>query len=282
MSSPLPLSVVIIAKNERSNIQRCLESLAWCSERVVVDDESTDGTREAAENLGARVVSHRFESFAAQRNWALESAELCHEWVLMLDADEVATPAFRDAVGEAIQHAQADVVGFCLCRKTMLLGKWLRYSDGFPVWIMRLVRQKRAQFADSGHGEIPVPAVFGRLEKITEPFVHYPFSKGLSDWWQRHNAYSSREAQREFVEDRPLRWGELFSRETSMRRRAQRDFARRLPFRSLARFCYHYFWKWGILEGRAGLAFSFLMATYEGMIVLKRWELVMMREGRNL
>jgi hypothetical protein len=110
------------------------------------------------------------------------------------------------------------------------------------------------------------------LERIEEPFQHYPFSKGVSHWLARHNAYSTREAEweREALPD--WRWRDLMSLDAPRRRRSLRNLARRLPLRPGLRFCHHYFWKRGFLDGRAGLAFSLLMAGYEAVIVLKRWE----------
>lgn len=275
------IAAVVIAKNERENIARCLASLSWCEDVVVIDDHSTDGTAERAAACGARVITHPFESFARQRNWALDEAAITSEWVLMLDADEVATPAFRDAVTAAISQAQEHFAGFQLCRKTMFFEHWLRYADAFPVWIMRLVRRNRARFVDSGHGEVPVPTVDGVLPRLHEPFLHYPFSKGLSDWWQRHNRYSSREAEREWNAAQPLRLFDLIGRDPATRRRALRDLARRLPCRGGLRFFYHYVWRWGFLDGRAGWEFSTMMATYERMIVQKKWELSQQSRGRR-
>ena len=97
------ITVVILTRNEADNIARCLQSLQWADELVVVDDGSTDDTVALAENNGARVIHHRFESFAKQRNWALEHGQLKNEWVLMLDADETSTPEFQAAIENARQ-----------------------------------------------------------------------------------------------------------------------------------------------------------------------------------
>ncbi len=274
------ISVVIIAKNEARNIARCLESVAWSDDVVVVDDYSKDETRPIAEALGARVLAHRFESFAAQRNWALEEGGLRHPWVLMLDADEALTPALTARLNTAVA-ADSSVAGFLLCRKTMFLGRWLRYSDGYPVWIMRLVRRGRARFVDSGHGEVPAPPVDGVLKRIHEPFLHYPFSHGLSHWLARHNVYSSREAELEAREPPQYRWRDILRGDATERRRALRNLGRRLPMRPLLRFCHHYIWNGGLCDGRAGLAYSLLMAFYEEMIVLKRWERDMEKSHGN-
>ncbi|MCU0978008.1 MAG: glycosyltransferase family 2 protein [Pirellulaceae bacterium] len=269
----MSLSVVIICRNEAVNIRRCLASVAWCDDVLVVDDFSTDETGEIASSRGARVLQHLFTSFAEQRNWALEHGGLRNEWVLMLDADEAATPAFQRDLAECVAAADEQTAAFAVCRKTMLDGRWLKYSDGFPVWIMRVIRRGRARFASSGHGEVPVPPVEGRVLRVREPIVHDPFSKGLSDWLERHNHYSSREAALELNADVPIVWSELFCSDAARRRRALRNLGRRVPCRPLLRFAWQYVWKRGFLDGRAGLTFSTLMAMYEAMIVLKRREL---------
>jgi glycosyltransferase involved in cell wall biosynthesis len=267
------VSVVVIAKNEATNIRRCLESLAGVEDVVVIDDDSSDETPIIAASLGARVIRHRFESFAVQRNWALENANLKHPWVLMLDADEALTPAAEGEMASAAAQAGPEVAGFLLCRKTIFFNRWLRHADGFPVWIMRLVRRGRARFVDAGHGEVPAPPVDGDLGKVREPFLHYPFSRGLGHWLDRHNDYSTREAEMELSTALGWTWREVLWGHGPQRRKALRNLARNLPFRPFLRFCHHYFWQWGFLDGRAGLAFSLLMAGYEGVIVLKRREM---------
>jgi glycosyltransferase involved in cell wall biosynthesis len=189
-----PLSVVILARNEAINIERCVAAVQWCNDIVVVDDGSTDGTAELASSCGARVVQHSFVNFAEQRNWAMDHAGLKHEWVLHLDADEVITDSLRLDLISRLTSPPDNVAAYRMCRKTMFQGRWMKYSDGFPVWIMRLVRRSKAKFEDCGHGEVAVPPVDGQLGTIREPFLHFAFSKGLEDWIKRHNRYSTREA----------------------------------------------------------------------------------------
>ncbi|MEL6104772.1 MAG: glycosyltransferase family 2 protein [Planctomycetota bacterium] len=266
------IAAVILAKNEAINIERCIRALNWVDRVWVVDDGSTDATAEIATNLGARVVQHGFESFAQQRNWVLAQAELNQQWVLMLDADEVATERFASEVQRKTAAANDDVVAFRTCRKTMLEGTWLKYSDSFPVWIMRLVRRGSAWFEDSGHGEVPVPEVDGLIETIQEPFIHYPFSRGMEDWWTRHVRYAGREAVREMTESTEPVLSGLFGLDSSRRRRALRTVSRRLPARGLLRLFYQYIVKRGFLDGRAGWRFCRMMACYESMISIRKLE----------
>ena len=279
ITDPLPISVVVLAKNEATSIERCLNSVAWCAERVVIDDGSTDETVALAERCGARVVSHKFTSFASQRNFALDSANLKHEWVLHLDADECGTESLRVALEAALKSATPETAAFRMCRKTMFFGRWLKYADGFPVWIMRLVRRGKSRFVDSGHGEVPVPPVDGTIATLSEPFVHYPFNRGLSDWYARHNNYATREAEYEFSARVLPTTDTAAGDDAAARRRRLRNFARRLPCRPALRFFYQYIFKWGFLDGRPGLMFCMLMAFYEQMIVYKRRELEFRARG---
>lgn len=268
-----PLSVVILARDEVINIAQCVTAVQWCDDIVVVDDASTDRTAELARSCGARVVQHSFVNFAEQRNWAMEHADLKNEWVLHLDADEVVTDSLSEELQLKLATVSGDVAAFRMCRKTMFQGRWLKYSDGFPVWIMRLVRKGRAQFEKYGHGEVAVPAVSGSLGTIREPFLHFAFSRGIEDWISRHNRYSTREAMLEFESFPRINWSELFSNDKARRRSALRTLSRRLPFRPQTRFCYQYFLKLGLLDGKDGLVFCRLMAMYEEWIVLKRREI---------
>src|SRR5712692_8440760 len=99
------LGIIVLTHNEADNLPGCLESVAGFGEIVVVDSGSDDGTQEIAKQSGARVYERSFKSFGRQRNWALQNCDLKSEWVLFLDADEVATPEFRQAVTTAIQNA---------------------------------------------------------------------------------------------------------------------------------------------------------------------------------
>lgn len=282
MNGKFPISVVIITHNEAHNIERCLLALQWCSEVVVVDDHSTDDTRELSEKCGARVLTNKFQGFAEQRNWALSDAGLQHEWVLMLDADEVVTESLENEIRETLPQVDDSIVAFRMCRKTMFGGVWLKRSDGFPVWIMRLVKKGNAQFQSQGHGEVPVPDVSGKLGVLKEPFLHYPFSRGITHWIDRHNQYATREALTELQDSKPWTVRGLFFGDAPKRRHNWRQLSRKMPGRPLMRFLYQYLWKGGILEGKSGLTFSCLMAVYEWFIVLKKWEYRLERAGKKL
>jgi glycosyltransferase involved in cell wall biosynthesis len=267
---PEPLSIIILTHNEADNLPRCLESIADFGELVVVDSGSTDGTQQIAKNAGARVYDHAFEGFGRQRNWALGNCDSKSQWVLFLDADEVATPEFRAAVESAIRDASESMAGFYCCWKMMLDRRWLRRSDSFPKWQLRIVRRGRADFIDSGHGQ-KEGRVDGELGYIREPYLHYALSKGWEAWWAKHNQYSSEEAA-----DRLSRGAaapELFSKDSSRRNRALKPILSNIPGWPLLRFLYMYVLKGGFLEGREGFAYCASMGWYEHLIRVKMRQL---------
>jgi glycosyltransferase involved in cell wall biosynthesis len=264
------LSVVILTHNESENLPRCLESIAGLGEIVVVDSGSTDGTQEIARRAGARVYEHAFEGFGRQRNWAIENCEPKRPWILFLDADEVATPEFRSAIEIATQAAADSVAGFYCCWKMMLESRWLRRSDSFPKWQLRIIRRGRADFIDTGHGQ-KEGRIDGELSYIREPYLHYALSKGWEAWWAKHNQYADEEAADRMSRDASL--PELFSKDSSRRNRALKPILSRIPGWPLMRFLHMYVFKGGFLEGREGFAYSASMGWYEHLIRAKMRQL---------
>jgi glycosyltransferase involved in cell wall biosynthesis len=266
-------STLILANNEAENLPRCLGALAGCDDIVVVDDYSTDTTREVAERLGARVVQRRFDTFAGQRNWALDTVPFEHEWVLHLDADEVVTPALLAEIERTIEHTP--YLAFRIPSKMMFLGRWLRHAATYPAYQVRLGRNPGLRFVQVGHGqrEDLEPARIGTLR---EPYLHHAFSKGLEKWFAKHNRYSTQEAEeaiRHLREGRPDWWGPVALGDPVRRRRALKELSFRLPCRPSLRFLYMYVLRRGFLDGVPGLLYCRMLAAYERMIVWKMREI---------
>jgi len=267
---PESLAIIILTQNEADNLPRCLESVITFGELIVVDSGSDDGTQEIAKKAGVRIYERSFESFARQRNWALENCDLQRPWVLFLDADEVATPEFRRAVADAIENAGGSIAGFYCSWKMMLGQRWLRRSDSFPKWQLRIVRRGRADFIDSGHGQ-KEGKVDGELGYVREPYLHYALSKGWESWWAKHNQYSDEEAADRWSRSASFR--ELFSKDASRRNRALKPILSRIPGWPILRFLHMYVLKGGFLEGREGFAYCASMGWYEHLIRAKMREL---------
>jgi glycosyltransferase involved in cell wall biosynthesis len=264
MPARIPISVVVLAHNEAANLPRCLQALHECAEVVVVDDGSTDDSPRIAVDGGARVGVHSFISFADQRNWAMESAALRHDWVLHLDADEIMTQAGLEEIRRRLPVLDVHAVGF-IARKVMLGQKWLRFSADYPVFVPRLLHRAGLRYAMRGHGEVlaeePSEKVF-----FDEPMLHYTFSKGWTEWRVRHQRYADAEAARVRSGATRFFWCDLFSADRTKRRVASRLLSYRLPGRPILRFLYAYVFRLGFLDGVAGWRFCLEMASYERMI----------------
>ncbi len=268
-----PISVVILTVNEEVNIADCLASCRWCDDVHVLDSGSTDKTAEIAESCGARVHVHPFESFGDQRNWAIDHIPTRHDWIFHLDADERFTPQLVEAMRDLLA-GDAPQSGFHVPHKLMFMGRWLKRSGAYPTYQMRLFHKGRMRFCDYGHGQRELTN--GQIGVLDEPYLHYVFSKGLDEWLDKHNRYSSLEAW-QLLDGRRDAWSipTLFSGHRVTRRRAWKEFSYRLPCRAALRWFVTLFVLGGVFEGRPAWAYARLVSMYEHMISLKlrqlRW-----------
>ncbi len=260
-------SVLIITFNEAATIGNCLASLRSFDDVLILDSGSTDATVEIAASFGARVMTRPFDSFAGQRNYGLDHGRFRHDWVLHLDADEVATEAFVKRL--AALEPPAGIDAYRVPSKMMFMGRWLRHAGMWPTYQVRLGHAQRLRFKQVGHGQrenLPPE----RVGLFDEAYLHFAFSHGLSNWFEKHVRYAQDEAQLESETrgDQPGGWGRLFHRSATERRRGLKAMAGTLPapLRPLGRFLYVYILRRGFLDGRAGLVYALMLATYEGMI----------------
>jgi len=271
-------SVLILTRNEEANLSDCLKSVDRCNDVVVFDSFSTDRTVEIAKAAGARVVQRRFDNYANQRNHALRDVKFTHPWIYLMDADERVPEDLRDEMLAAVRNAPDDVAVFRLRRKDMFMGRWLRRSSGYPTWASRLVRVGRVWVEREINEELHTD---GKVAKLKGHFIHHPFNKGIAFWLERHNRYSTMEAEALVKETRmPMRWSGICNRDPVVRRKALKQLAYRLPCRPALVFCYLYFVRMGFLDGEPGWHYCHLRAIYEYMIDLKVQEL--RRRTRNL
>jgi glycosyltransferase involved in cell wall biosynthesis len=271
------ISVLILTLNEEANLGACLDSCSWCDDIAVLDSFSTDRTSEIAARTNVRFFQRRFDNYAAQRNAGLTEIQFAHPWVLMLDADE-RTPA--DLVAEmeqCVAHVDSRTVLFRMRRKDFFFGRWLRRSSGYPTWFGRLVRVGRVRVEREVNEEYIADGAVGHLRAHLH---HLPFNKGIAHWYERHNRYSTLEASAMAQDSNtPISVRSLISLDPIERRRALKRLAYRLPMRPAIVFFYWYVLRLGFLDGRAGLAFSSMRATYELFIDLKALEAERRRRG---
>jgi glycosyltransferase involved in cell wall biosynthesis len=269
-------SVLILTLNEEKNLADCLQSLDWSDDNVVFDSFSSDKTVELAKASRARVVQRRFDNYAAQRNAALE-VDFKYPWVLMIDADERVTPELKEEIDAVLANHNENITLYRIRRKDMFMGKWFRHSSGYPTWFGRLVRVGQVKAEREINEEYHTNGNVGYLK---EHLIHYPFNKGISFWFERHNRYSSMEAEALIKEvKQKLNFRHLFSSEPTLRRKFLKQLAYRLPCRPFLVFCYVYFFRFGFLDGRTGFTYCRLRSIYEYMIDLKVKELQRKEKG---
>lgn len=273
----VPLSVLIPIKNEAGNLPRCLESVKWAEEVVVVDSDSTDGSQEIARSYGAQVVQFEFSgTWPKKKNWALESLNFRHEWVFILDADEVLPPEAEQEIRSIVSGDDQDIAGYWINRRFNFMGKWLRHAY-YPNWNLRLFKHRLGRYEKlteidtaSGDNEVHEHVIVkGKTGHLKAEMDHYAFPT-VEVFVEKHNRYSNWEA-RVWMEQSG-NCGSLQGRAAARSRRLRR-WSQTLPFRPLLRFLYVYVLQKGFMDGLEGYYFARLHGFYEFLIVAKTHEL---------
>jgi glycosyltransferase involved in cell wall biosynthesis len=267
----VPVSVVVLTRNEEANVVACLESLRWAAEVVVVDSGSEDRTVEIAQALGAKVFSHPFEGHAKQRNWALENLPFAGQWVLMLDADERVPPALADEITQVIRNDGGGRAGFYLKYRHIFQGRFLRHGGLYPTWLMRLFKRDHARYEERPMNE---HVIFdGEPGYLQNPFDHCD-NRSLSHWIAKHDRYADLEAE-EYLRERfghgyqdsiPTRfWG----KQPERKRWIKLHVWNRLPLflRPFIFFFRNYILKGGFLDGREGFVYHVLWSFWVRFLI---------------
>ena len=274
----VPVTVLVPTKNEAKNLPRTLDHLRWAGEVVVADSSSTDATPDITRAYGAKYLDFKWNGqWPKKRNWVLRNAELKHEWVLMVDADEWIIPELANEIALAIQSK--DKVGYWVNRKFIFMGRWLKHCGYYPSWNLRLIKRGCGEFekltdtddkraGDTEVHEHVLPT--GPVGYLKSDMLHFAFPD-IFTFVEKHNRYSSWEAAVQF--EGKEKTNAIIGNATLSRRRWLKSASRRLPFRPTIRFLYSYFIQLGILDGRAGYTFCQLLALYEFLSVSKYHEL---------
>lgn len=246
------LTAVILTKNEEDKIARCIESVKWADEVLVIDDESADRTREIAQGLGARVIARPLNGdFAAQRNFGMEKAS--SEWVLQMDADEVATGKLKNEIEKKIAD-NCPYSAFIIKRKEFFLGHFMQYG-GWYIDELKLFRRNECKYIHAVHER---PQVCGETGRIEADIEHYPFGN-ISQYIERQNRYTDLEAKELFKEK-----GVLNTKEIKYN----------LLFKPVKLFWKLYIKKKGYKDGVYGLIYAALNAFRHFLRWAKYWEMI--------
>lgn len=263
---------MILTKNEQQDLPGCLESIQWSDDIHLYDSYSTDKTLEIATAAGLTITQRTFDNWSAHQNWGLKNLPFKNPWVFYIDADERVSPELADAVRKAIENP-GDNVAFRVQRRDFFIGQWLKHVQATPYYT-RLFKPGHISYERLVN---PVTNVDGPVQDIDGYLDHFPFSKGVGHWFNRHNSYSEFEAK-QIIDNRSS--GAQFSfigafteKDFAVRRFHQKELFYRLPMRPVVKFMLLYVAKRGFMDGKAGFTYSMLQAIYEYMIILKTREM---------
>ena len=285
---PLPagarvgVAVVILTFNEQLNLAQALRSVhGWAHEVYVFDSFSADRTVEIARELGAQVMQHRFENYARQRNAALDLLPIRSDWVLFLDADEWLPEALKLEIDALIASNPVEN-GFYLPRRFIWMGRWIRRGY-YPTWILRLFRRGKGRCEDRSVNEhFTVEGATGRLRN---DFIHEDL-RGVSDWIDKHNRYTTLEAQ-ELFRQRSEQAGEidarLFGTQAQRKRWLRHRVFNRMPplLRPFLYWAYRYVLLGGFLDGREAFIYHFLQALWYQFLIDVKYLEMKWQQARN-
>ncbi|MDD3295899.1 MAG: glycosyltransferase family 2 protein [Candidatus Omnitrophica bacterium] len=254
---PVNLSIVIIAKNEASRIEECLKSVAgWASEIILVDDESSDSTRQIASRYTDRVLVRKMDIEGRHRNWAYSQAK--NTWILSLDADERVTGELREEI-ETILAKDPGACAFTIPRKNFLGDYWLRRAGQYPSAQLKLFRRDKFRWE-----EVEVhPRAFldGKCAHLTQPLLHYTY-RNFGDFLKKLNSQTTLEAKK---------WLKVYQ-DNPKKANYKMNFVHAV-WRFNDRFFRAYLRKQGFRDGFIGFMISFFSALYQIIAYAKYWEM---------
>ncbi len=242
------MSACIITLNEARRLPRCLKSLPFADEIVILDSGSVDHTREIARKAGALVFERKFTGFVEQKNALVRKAR--GDWILVIDADEVVTPGLASEIEKVIESSHPNSA-FRIPRMSYYLGRWIRFSGWYPDYNIRLFKKGSGSFqGGTVHEEYVARGSIGTLKNHLE---HYSY-ENISHHLLRIDQYSTLIAQDKYKrgEHSTIIWAII---------------------KSISKFLLTYIYRGGFMDGRAGLVIAVMGGYYNFLKYVKLWEL---------
>jgi len=242
------ISAVILTKNEERNLPRCLESVRWADEILILDSGSTDGTVEVAKKFNAKVHQLPWEGFGKQKQKGVDLAS--GDWVLSIDADEVVTPELKAEISSRLATDNG-TAGYFFKRKAFFLDRFVTHGGWYPDWVLRLFKKEKGRFTPAAvHESVVLDGPSARLEADLLHYTDLDFSHYLA----KLNRYTDLSAQ------------ELF-------KRGERGTLFKILANPAAKFFSQYFLKAGFLDGQVGFILAGASAFHVFSKYVKLWEL---------
>lgn len=245
---PMALSCVILSKNEEKNVARCLDSLYFCDEKIVIDDNSDDQTERIAKKHGANICKRDLEKdFSAQRNFGLSKAK--NEWILFVDADEVVSNELAAEIKEKTNENKAN--GIFIKREDFIWGKKLKYGESSKIYLLRLAKKGTGKWEGKVH---EVWNIEGETTCLKNPLLHYPH-QSVEEFLTEMNLYTD------------IRAKELFENHIRVN-------VFDIILYPRVKFFQNFFLRLGFLDGIGGLIFALIMSFHSYLVRAKLWQLL--------
>jgi glycosyltransferase involved in cell wall biosynthesis len=249
------VSAIVITYNEEKNIERCLKSIQWADEVIVVDSFSTDRTAELTRKYTAHIISHAYDGEVPQRQRGF--AEASGEWLFWIDADEEVSEELKQSILHTVNSSDAHD-GYYLSRKASVLGKWIEHGGWFPDWQFRLVKKEKIvpEYQEI-HGGFTTNGTKGKLEGI---LYHYTYAT-IAEYLRKMNDQTSLHVSNKLKDDPQINVG-----------------VNKLVLSPLSYFLRMFFVQKGYKDGMHGFLLACYSALYTMLMYAKTWEYRYRRE----
>ncbi len=250
MQEKVPLSVVILTKNEEKRIAAAIESVTWADEIIIIDDESKDSTIEIAKKYTDKILIKKMDIEGKHRNWAYAQAK--NTWVLSLDADERVTDELHEEI-KAVLKTSPQENGFTIPRRNYIGNYWVKHGGWYPSPQLKLFKKEKFRYEEAAvHPRAFMDDPCGHLKA---DLIHYSY-KNLEDFLAKLNNQTTREAEKWFLQNKPMRLG-------------------RFIWRTIDRFMRIYIGRKGYKEGFIGFTIAFFAGLYQFVSYLKYREIIL-------
>lgn len=242
------ITAIIPTFNNAKIIRRCLESVKWADEILIVDSYSTDDTLNICREYKATIIQHEYMNSALQKNWATPQAK--YNWILLTDSDEVVEVTLKNAILKILENPDPEIDAYRIPRKNYVYGKWFPYCGYYPDFNIRLFRKHCRYKIREVHADIDVRK--DRLGTLRGHHIHDDFNN-INEYLTKFPRYMRYET------DELMKQGKKFK-------------LRSVTFRPLAMFCFCYFYKKGFMGGLRGFMISIQRAYYNFIMYMQLWE----------
>jgi len=245
----ISLTTVILTKNEQSNIEDCLKSVyKWADEIIIVDDESTDTTRDIASQYADKILVKKMDIEGVHRNWAYQQAK--NGWVLSLDADERVTEELKEEITNALNHPGGKVA-FSIPRRNFIGDYWIKYGGWYPSAQLKLFKKDKFKWEEV-HVH-PVAFADGEVGHLKADLIHYSY-KDIADFINKQNRQTTLEVEKWIAQGKKIKVGKFL-------------------WRSIDRFFRSYVKKKGFRDGFYGFVVAYFASLYQFLSLLKYREI---------